>query len=65
VGQGVDAWQLVRASSTIVSHRPEKIPSQIAGEPDKIVWLDTVSVVLEDGTERLFKHTDQVEVRPP
>lgn len=45
-GQGDDAWQLVRAGSTIVSHRPEKIPSGVPGEPDRIVWLDTVSVVL-------------------
>ena len=65
LGQDDAAWQLVRLRSTIAAHRPEQLPSDIAGEPDKTLWLDSVTVVLSDGTERLFNPTDQVEVRAP
>jgi hypothetical protein len=64
-GEDDNAWQLVPPRSTTVSHRPVKIPSDIPGEPDRTVWLDSVTVVLADGTERLFNQTDEVEVRAP
>ena len=63
-GQDDSAWQLVRPP-TGTEHRPVHMPSDIPGEPDRTVWLDSVTVPLADGTKRFFNPTDEVEVRPP
>ncbi len=54
-----DAWQTVRPESVLASRRPGKSIT----EPNKTVWIDFVTVELEDGTKRMFNHDDQVEVR--
>lgn len=58
-GADDDAWQTVRPESVLASRRPEKSIT----EPNKTVWVDFVTVELDDGTTRMFNHDDEVEVR--
>ena len=58
-GDGDDAWKTVKANGVFASHRPEKS----VVDPNKSIWFDFVTVDLEDGTQLLFNHDDQVEVR--
>jgi hypothetical protein len=64
VGEDDSAWLLVEHRPA-VAHRPERLPSDTADGPDRIAWLDGVTVDLPDGTVRFFDWTDEVEVRAP